>query len=230
MITRRSVLKSIAASAIASAVPIIRLRQSVPDERLLMAFCDPEAFRYDFKSPFGLGSLTYATDSRALIRCELTGRDEIGERRLPKDVLRVWSDHWNPVTQWRPLTPDDLVPTVSPKNYDVCPDCGNRRISLGDRFPQSIEEQASLPHYDPDDNTIRDASCQTCKGIECSVPTCCEVEGVIHSAYTLKRILALPNPQICVSLSPETHRHSFREHLLFRADGFEGISLGVDPK
>ena len=103
-VSRRTVLKGIAAAIMA---PTIQLRASVPDERLLLPFCDPDTIRYNFEAPFGYGSLTYATDCLSMIRCELANRQEVGERRLP-NIAKVWSDWFQPAGQWRPLTLEDI--------------------------------------------------------------------------------------------------------------------------
>lgn len=47
--------------------------------------------------------------------------------------------------------------------------------------------------------------------------------GWPHSTYMLKRIAALPNPMVCRSESRE-------DAILFRDDGFQGISLGWTDK
>lgn len=218
MTTRRSAIKSIAATLLA---PTIKLRQSIPDERLLAAFCDPEPWRYDFTKPFGVGSLTYASDSFALIRCELRNRSEDGERRLPKNVIDVFDDRWNPNAMWRDLTPDDLKPTEKYNGYALCPECGNHRVWFGEHYPDDQEHADALPDWDVDDNTIRDVSCKVCHGREYQGLSCVMIDGVLHKSWTLRRILALPNPQVC------GFKNDKFGTVMFRADGFHGISLGV---
>jgi len=224
--TRRTVLKTMAAALMA---PTIHLRPSVPDERLLLPFCDPDSMRYNFQTPFGHGSLTYASDSRAMIRCELANRQEIGERKLPKNIDQVWEAWFRPKAQWRPLTPDDIVPTAI-NDYAKCFECGNRRISLGDRYPElneygsPAEQRMHDLGWDVDDNTIRDESCPTCRGRSFGHKNVAVLFGHNHQAYELKRILALPNVMVCQSgFEPEEHAQG----LLFRADGFEGVALGL---
>lgn len=226
MITRRTVLKSIAAALMA---PTIELRQSVPDERLLAAFCSSwEGYRYQLQKPFGVGSLTYACDNRAMIRCELASRVENGELRLP-NVEPVWRQHWRSSAQWRPLTPDDLIATENVNG--LCPHCGDRRVSFGEEYPESQEQTDSLPEYDIDDNTIRDVSCPECHGKEYTGPSCVRIDGVLHSSWNLRRILALPNPMVCRSQYQDLHdKGSNHASILFRADGFEGISMGTSPQ
>lgn len=218
MTTRRTALKTIAAAIMS---PTIKLRNAVPDERLLSAFCDPEPWRYDFTKPFGVGSLTYASDSFALIRCELTNRVEDGERCLPRNVLEVWNGRWSDNVRWSDLTPDDLIPTEQGSGYALCPCCGNRRVFFGEKYPDDQEHADALPDWDVDDNTIRDVSCEACHGREYTGPSCVKIDGVLHKSFTLQRVLALPNPQV------RGIRNDKYGTVLFRADGFQGISLGM---
>lgn len=228
-LSRRSVLKGIAAAIMA---PTIQLRASVPDERLLLPFCDPDSTRYNFEAPFGHGSLTYATDSRAMIRCELVNRQEIGERRLPKNIDETWGKWFRTKSQWRPLTLEDIQPTES-NDYAACFECGDRRISLGEEWPELCEygiprdKRINELGWDVDDNTIRDDSCPRCRGRAVGHLNVAVLFGQEHQSHNLKRIIALPNVMVCPSeLSLDKHAPG----LLFRADGFEGIALGLVPK
>lgn len=230
--TRRSTIKMISGSLASLMCPTIQLRQSIPDERLLIPFCAPESFRYDFEKPFGVGSLTYATDARAMVRCELSSRVEDGERRLPKNVIGVWDYHWNPSKKWQPLTPDDVIPTETDRVTGMCPYCGDRRVSLGEHFPADQEHADELLRkldWDVDDNTIRDESCEHCHGRDYEGPSCVRIVGVEHQAWTMRRILSLPNVHVCPG-SYNRHRWGDSEPLLFKADGFEGISLGMTSR
>lgn len=225
-VSRRTVLKTMAAALMA---PVVQLRPSIPDERLLLPFCDPDATRYNFEAPFGHGSLTYATDSSAMIRAEIANRQEVGERRFPKNIDEVWGNWFNPKARWRPLIQDDIVPILE-NDYAKCFQCGDRRISLGDCYPELDEYGSPLERrmrelgWDVDDNTIRDESCPRCRGLAVGHKNVAVLFGHQHQAHELKRILALPNPMICASgFEPEEHAQG----LLFRADGFEGIALGL---
>lgn len=219
-LSRRSTLKAIAAAIMA---PTIHLREAIPDERLLMAFCNPDVFRFDFDKPFGVGSLTYASDSYSLIRCELASRVEDGERHLPKNVIEVWDAFYRP-TQWRDLTPDDLIPTEGVTG--LCPYCGDRRVSFGVQWPTDQEYADDLPDWDPDDNTIRDKSCKHCHGCYYEGPSCVRIGGILHDSWRLRRILALPNPRVCAAAVVSDDERISRA-IVFKADGFEGISLGI---
>jgi len=220
MVSRRSFLQAVAA---ALAAPIIDLRQHVPRENLMLNFCDQDYMRYNLQQPFGHGSLTYATDSLAMIRTELLNRSEVGEMRIPP-VDRVWHDHWNPIGQWRELDDGMLIPTIT-REYQMCPKCCGERVSYGEAFPPypDSEELARLHHWDPDDNMLRNRSCDVCHGLDYECAGFSDVLGVHHSSFMLKRIAALPNAMVCRSASVD---HA----VLFRADGFEGISLGCSDK
>ena len=221
MVSRRSFVKAAAAAVL---FPTINLRPNVPDERLLMAFCGgPRYPHYDIAKPFGVGSLTYATDGYAMVRCELANRQEDEPRRLPP-ALGVWKKHWKPFSLWTTADEDFLRPQF----YDpdaTCPECGDRRVSCGDTFPdlsapQAWEKLQSL-EYDMDEDTIRDESCPVCRGRTANQPNVVELWGERYDAFGLKRLLALPNLKVANSI--------MRGCLLFQADGFEGITLGMIP-
>jgi hypothetical protein len=228
-VSRRTVLKGIAAAIMA---PTIQLRASVPDERLMLAFCDPDCSRWAIDAPFGWGSLTYATDTRAMIRAEIANRQEVGERKLPPKIDQIWESWFRPAQQWRQLTPDDIQPTIA-DGIGMCFECGDRRVSYGDEYPDLNEwgyftdERCGRLGYDIDDNTIRDESCPTCKGLAYGHKNITVICGQEHQSHNLKRILALPNAMVCPS---ELHMDKHAPGLLFRADGFEGIALGLAPK
>lgn len=202
----------------AMTVPIIDLRKSVPRENLLLQFCGEDS-RYRLDQPFGVGSLTYATDARAMIRAELVTRNEVGEMRLPP-VARVWGEHWNPTGQWRELDEKMMEPTII-KEFQSCPKCGGEKVSFGEGYPPPPEVFGLITNYsyDVDDNTLRDRSCSLCHGLDYTDPAWSDVLGVHHNSHMLKRIAALPNAMVCLSASRE-------DAILFRADGFQGISLG----
>jgi len=215
---RRNFMMAIAG---AMTVPLINLRNTVPAEKLMQAFCNPDYHRFDLSNPFGAGSLTYATDSWAMVRAELVNRDEYATGRLP-DVRKVWSEYWNPTGSWVPLVESGMmIPTIEMKDYNVCPECGMRRVSLGDYYPDPDDPRIMLD-YDPDDNSIRDVSCVLCRGRDYNGKSVSCVLGVRHVSFGLRRIAVLPNAMVCRSASNDSA-------VLFRADGFEGISLGIVP-
>jgi len=214
--TRRSFLR---ASIAAALTPIIELRQSVPDEKLMLAFCDEECSRYDLKQPFAVGSMTYASDTWAMVRAEIPNRLEVAQRRLPRNVPSIWRDHWHP-GQFVPLT-DELMKPVFMSEYPVCPVCGDARIEFtpDHRNPEHVE-LCRVYDFDPDEFTIRDKSCDACHGLEYRGADIAYICGMRHRAFYLQRIAALPNARVCQS-------RSVPMALLFQADGFEGISLGI---
>lgn len=218
MVSRRSFLQAMAA---AMTVPIIDLRPAVHRENLLLKFCDPEYQRFNLSQPFGVGSLTYATDSRAMIRTELVNRSEVGEMRTPP-VQKVWHDYWHPYSQWRPLDETILTPTIT-REEQLCPKCGDARVSVGEGYPNysdpAVVAMLKTYRYDPDENTIRDRSCDVCHGLDYTDPAVSDIFGVQHSTFMLHRIAALPNAMV-------TRSESVQHAVLFKADGFQGISLG----
>lgn len=222
MVSRRTFLKAAAAVICA---PRIELRPAIDREKLMLAFCDPDATRYSLEAPFGVDSLTYATDSYAMIRGELANRSELADRRIP-NVTPVWNDLWHP-RAWIDFDPSLLTPTLTTDGPHLCPQCGCARVSLGDTYPDmtdsdEVQRIYSLG-YDIDDNTIRDKSCSLCKGLEYDGPDVSNLLGIYHSTFYVKRIAAIPNVQISRSCADG-------DVVLFRGDGFEGVSLGIDRK
>ncbi len=225
---RRSALKTIGLTLFA---PIVRLRQTVDRENLLRAFCADTGYaRYDLESPFNFGSLTYAADYCSAVRAELSGLIEDGSRQIP-DMEKVWGQYWHPgrfVPFELPAVDSPLL--VAPAKNDwggVCPLCDDRRLSFGDSYPASIDETPK--DYDPDDNTYRDPSCPLCRGNAFYGPSQLIVEGVRMSYSRLKPIAALPNVRVARNLrAPD--KSAFCEiagPLVFKADGFEGLAMGI---
>jgi hypothetical protein len=224
---RRSALQIIGASLFA---PIVRLRPTVDREKLLRAFCDDWGIsRYDLDQPFNVGSLTYASDSRSAVRAELCSAVEDGTRRIP-DMDCVWQRLWHPSE----FVPFELPPVDSPllvkplpvgnfMGMGTCPLCDDRRISFGEHYPSSLDEERTLPGYDPDDNTYRDPSCPLCRGMDFTGPSELIVQGVRMNYSRLKPIAALPNVRVAGNL-----RHvESGGPLVFKADGFEGLAMGL---
>lgn len=213
--TRRTALKAIAAALMA---PTIRLRPEIDREALMRPFCDvDEGFRYQLNAPFQQGSLTYCSDSRRIIRAELTCPEVVGERRLP-NAVELWGRHWRN-GQWMPgerpqIT--DLLVSLDRDISGVCPKCLGRRISLGDKYPDS--EDTTPINYDPDDNSIGDASCEQCRGLTYYGPSEVNIGGLRYCYGMLAPMYDLPGLRISPSGHPD-------HPLLFRADGFEGMVM-----
>lgn len=228
-VSRRTALKAFAALAMA---PIIDLRREVDRERILRGFCaEEENVRWSLNAPFGVGSLTYATDAKYMARAEIANRVENGERCLPK-VTDCWNKLWVPSGEFKTFhlpTADDLENVGENHFYDpyhLCPYCGNSRVSLGSEYPEwgSDGEPKSLRirrlDYDVDTNTIRDESCPHCKGLQYKGHACLRVDGMLHEYWRLRPIAAIPDVKVCRSASD-------KNCLLFKGDGFEGMAMGL---
>lgn len=226
---RRTFAKSIMASLL---VPCLDLRPTVDREALLAAFADAEghrSYRYDMQQPFEHDGLAWATDGTAGVRAVLAHPPHSGEeKRLPPlpDVFRAG---FVPGSRWVSL--DGIIPSVRGKYHGICPGCGNRRKSMGDTYPDVDwlqSRDASDLDYDIEDNTIRDPSCVACGGRPYEGPTLCVVEGAHIEYWHLRRVLALPNAEVCVSRGDFPNAQGSWPHAIcFRGDGFEGIHMGV---
>lgn len=220
--TRRTALAAIAA---AIACPVVRLRKSIDAERLMLAFCDREEWhpKWNLKEPIAIGSLTYATDTRGMIRAELANRQIIDDKKLPP-CTEVWNKYWHPSQQWMPLNQDAIRPVLTSRWPD-CPECGClATVCLGNEYPDfndpAVYTEVHRYGYDSDTNSIRDKSCPVCHGLRYSGPSDVRVFGALHSSFLLKRIAALPNVMVCPSRAND-------DVLLFRADGFEGCQMAL---
>lgn len=217
--TRRTVLKSIAAALMA---PTVRLRQEIDREALMRPFCG-EDLRYSLSEPFQQGSLTYCSDTRRIIRAELTCPELVGERRLP-NAVGLWNEKWRD-GQWIEIErPEitDLLPSPLEDLDNVCPLCLGRRISLGAEYPyrhnKEMDERMYRLGYDPDDNTIRDETCPRCQGRDYYGPSEFAINGLRYRWAMLAPIFDLPNVRFLPSEYEELP-------LLFKADGFEGMTM-----
>lgn len=204
--------------------PTVNLRREIDREALMRPFCDTwEGFLYQLNAPFQEGSLTYATDSRRIIRAELTSPEIVGERMLP-NCAKLWENHWRPaefVPIERPAISELLVPRF--ENYgSTCPVCLGRRISLGKEYPDFDDEELNTRihrlGYDVDDNSIRDESCNHCRGLDYYGPSEMQI-GDFRFAYAMvSPMFALPELRVAAPVTVETP-------LLFVADGFEGMVM-----
>jgi len=224
-VTRRTAVKALASFL---AAPIVRLRAEVDRERLLAAFVCSRGYRhsrYDINSPFGIGSLTYATDAMHICRAELVSREEVGQRRLPGNLDELYRSHFTGSGVWRAFELPDWRKCVNPNSdFYSCPECGGRRVSLGEYYPDNdwiTSSAAEELGYDVDDNTTRDPSCGLCYGKTWRGPALLVVAGVHFEYSRLKPIAALPNVRVA--------RSAHDDAIVFRADGFEGIAMGINP-
>ncbi len=220
---RRQFLKTVAAVAM---VPQISLRREIDREALLSQFVRHDQWmgRWDLEKPFLYGDLGYATDGRILCRTSLVAPETDGEARLP-NVIAAW-ETYKPVGQWSV----EGLPSISeltdkPNEWScgICPLCDDRRISLGEHYPDftdpQIKAEVDAMDYDIDDNTVRDPSCPLCHGKNYRGPWTVTYRGVKLSYGYAKKIFTLPG----VQLAPAATSHC----LLFRADEFEGIAMGL---
>lgn len=218
-------MKSLAALTLA---PLVTLRKTIDREKLLAAFCDDDNYRYDFAKPFGYGSLTYATDSRFICRAEIADRKEDGDIKLPYNFGEAWPTLWKPAGEFLPLElpPIEALTLCTDERWGgICPLCGNRRVSLGDCYPPECSDYkwCDVMGYDPDDNTIRDKSCGLCHGKDYHGPSLFRYGPHLLSYHRMKPIAALPNTRVAVNIKCDGP-------LLFQADGFEGMAMGLREK
>ena len=217
--TRRTALKAIAAALMA---PTVRLRKEIDREALMRPFCGDD-WRYSVSEPFKQGSLTYCTDARRIIRGELAAPEIVGERRLP-DAVGLWGKFWQP-QQWievdRPQIGELLVSRGDDRE-GICPVCFGRRISLGDTFPDLSDPAEDVRMHrldcDIDDNTIRDASCTHCRGLDYYGPWQLEIGGHRFAYNMIAAVFDLPGVKFHM---PEVEGRP----LLFCAEGFEGMVM-----
>lgn len=223
--TRRTALKAITAALMC---PTIKLRDDYPDERLLRQFCNSdEHYRYDHSTPYSVGSLSYATDARVLVRAELPSVQTIGERVMPP-IERVWKLWWTPSpftpnTQWVPLEGRLIVPTIRQEEYSRCPVCNSVASVQLAVYPGSEEELEALKPFgwDVDSNSIRDRNCPECHGLEFKGNHLIQIHHTMFSAYYMRKLATLPNAEICLDRTKTV--------LLVRAEAFQGILMSVEP-
>lgn len=228
---RQSFLKSAASVATALMVPTVRLRPAVGREELLRPFCltaewSGRNYEQTFMAPFMRGGYTFGCDGNAIARTRLKQPEASGQEiMLPRNFDEVWDKHRHAAGEWRgfslpPPAHAPLIHTPLTEQYGgTCPYCLVRRVSLGDLYPESEQEERGLPSYDPDDNTVGDASCPDCRGRTYYEPSCLLVEGVVMDYAKLPRIAALPGVQVA--------RGRLRDSIVFRADGFDGVAMGM---
>lgn len=216
---RRLFLK---ASAAALCVPFVGLRREVDREALMLPFCCDHPYpRYDIESPFQHGSLTYATDSRRIVRAEIAKPKIVGEGRLPP-VAALWDMRWRP-KEWIEIDRPDFDSLKHRRDGvpDTCPECLGRMVSCGETYPSEDELNELLSRgvrWDVDDNTKGDESCPRCRGCEYEGPSVLEVCGVRLAYDVACPVWDLPGPVRFAVLGEELP-------VLFAADGFEGMVM-----
>jgi hypothetical protein len=221
-ITRRGFIGS---SLAALLLPTIKVNNTVDRERLLSQFCDDSGRnqRFDMDRPFiAADRLAYATDSRIMCRTEIAAPDISGTGK-PPPVIAAWHSYWRPDSAWV----RDGLPAVADLKictpFGVCPLCEGRRIVLPE-FPnfddRQVDATMSRLGYCIDDNSVGDESCPQCRGRDdYSGPALVDLCGA-HVYYRYAKLMhTLPGVQFC--------RSEVEDVVLFRADEFEGIAMGV---
>lgn len=228
-VTRRT---AIAAGVAALFAPTVRLQVERSDiERLLSVFVDRDDYGiiYDHSKPYHLGGWTYCTDARHMAWAELCRPDEDGgERRIPK-VEEVRRNLFRP-RRWVDLSLP-AIESLEVRDHAVCPRCGNRRVSCGEHYPSPdwIDSKGIKLDYDVDDNTMRDASCDFCRGGQRkNIPSVATVCGLPFSYWRLLPIAAIPGVRVSAtdSLTFPDNKTSGRV-LCFESDGIQGVAMGL---
>jgi hypothetical protein len=222
MVSRRLVLQAGVASLFA---PTVVLRQNVSRERFLRPFCDSDFIRYDLAEPFKVGSLTYATDGRSIVRCELLSTLDDGVEKRRPNVELVYNQLFKPRSEFIPLE----LPSIESLEMNDwgCPVCLNRRLPSGDFRDEYHQTKYD---YDPDDETIADISCRWCHSANGeplnAFRSVVSFNGGTHRFVysSLLKIAAIPNVRVALSIPEHDAKMPL---LLFRGDGFEGMAASL---
>jgi hypothetical protein len=228
-ISRRTALKALSGAIAAAFVPTVGLRPEVDREAVLSRFCAEDQYRrFELQEPFQYGSLTYATDGARMVRTELTTPRLVGERRLP-NVTAAWNNCWHPTQPFRDfeLPSIDSLTLGDVHGHGTCPECDDRRVLYGPSYPTDQESADALPDWNPDDNTIRDVSCQRCHGRPYRGPCRLTIGNVLLDYTRLKLVASIRHVQVAPALATYEQKH---DCLLFRGDGFEGVLMGMWPQ
>ena len=223
---RRAFMQAGAVASVAALFcPTVLLRQSVSREALLQKFClDDYSSIYSIETPFNVGSLTYATNGREIVRCELVNTLDDGAALPRPPVQRCFKQLWRPAGELRPVERpalDDLVES----DCMVCPVCFNRRVSVDINDTDLILKYWA--DWDEDDSTFSDHTCgwhwdPVLDRRRDMFGSLFALEGCYFSYANIVKIFDLPN--VRMSVRRESARDSY---LYFRGDGFQGIACGV---
>jgi hypothetical protein len=230
--TRRAFMQT-ASAIVASGLfrPTLILRDEIDREAMLRQFCDIDgATRYAMTEPFSIGSLSYATDARWMVRTELASTldDGVPKRRPPAED--TFNTYWFASRQWRELELPRLEDLVL--GSQICPVCHDRRISVADRWQAYCYDS----DYDPDDQTIHDRSCHWCwdatskrarEVFPCLVP----FQNHLYSAARLQVIAKIPGVRIAGAHSGLFGYQPGRPTpLQFEGSGFQGLLCDVSHR
>jgi hypothetical protein len=207
--------------------PTILLRNEIDRESILLGFCDhaQSVMRYDLSSPFTLGSLTYSTDARVMVRAELSSPIDDGRDILRPPAEETFKQLWRDGLKYHDLELlrlEDLS-----EGYGVCPACDGRRIPVSqDQWEQYWDDD----DFEPDDSTISDRTCEwhwdrrknePREKVKCIAT----IDGLGFNQFYLKKVATIPNVRVAASLNDPSANVGL---LQFFGDGFEGMLMGVN--
>lgn len=212
-------------------VPLLKMQpEAIDRHKLLAMFLDQgEYCRWDLKRPYIFGDFAYATDGRTMARIA-SSLDEADDETIKKPPLeKSWDIFGHPETQWRPFRLHD-IPDLIPaeeRDYATCPLCLGRRVSYGKGYPTE-EIAEDLPDYDPDGNTIADATCEMCHGRPYSGPAYQPVGSLVIDYKYAKRLAEIPGCEVCTSKPAGYTESEQRRTVLFRSEiGIGGIVMPI---
>lgn len=207
--------------------PTVKLRTENLVERVLGEFVYPgEHRRYTIDHAFALGDYVYATDGRRMARAIIVDRVEGEEMNCPP-FLDTFSEFWSDAN-WEPFTlPAACELTEKHWNLDTCPFCLNRRVASGipvdkvnfTRYGKIRTPRLRRLDYDVDDATIRDESCEHCKGMAFSGPNSVKLFGRLFDYQLLYPLRLLGVVEVAPTIDATG--------ACFRGLGVEGIVLGM---
>lgn len=185
-------------------------------ERILDDFVSKYDLSPEFRSPFIYKDRVYAVRRHRVLSGSAEGMRTSGEIEVMASFADSLKFHLEPSwdAEWvRAYIPDprdlevpaaELFTSHNIPMSSVCPFCFDRRIGLELELPDSQQWIDMLPDYDPDDNTIRDASCIHCKGGDWYGPSCLSLFGMWFDysavapfrSFNFPELLATPNKQV----------------------------------
>lgn len=218
------------------AVPLLKFQpESIDRHKLLSMFVDEDVYsRYDLTRPYVVGDFSYGTDGRAMARIS-TNEDEHDDQKIKMPPIQnAWDHHYQPNEVWKPFKLaeyDQLVATEDDRKFGgTCPKCDDHRVSFGLTYPTNQTAGDELPDYDPDDNTIRDVSCDLCHGKPYRKGSNQLIEGQLIAFRYAKKLAAIPSCQYCVTdfKHGDSSVTQKSQNVLFRSEiGINGIVLPV---
>jgi hypothetical protein len=228
---RRSFTKAMASLLV---VPLLKFQPQVIDRhKLLSMFLEEDCYsRFDLTRPYVVGDFSYGTDGRAMARIDTNKSEHEDETIKMPPIQKAWDTHYQPSQDWRSFKLaeyDQLVLSQDDMWWGgSCPMCDDRRVSFGENYPTDQTTADELPDYDPDDNTIRDVSCELCHGKRYRGGSHQVIGGQLIAYRYAKKLAAIPGCEICASdlKHGNSHVSMKTQNVLFRSDiGISGIVL-----